>query len=76
VYKALEKLSDNLQQWTFLSCREKSACIPKKGGIYELKKDIELNMKINALTKKIDALTMQNLKSVSFGWIACLTLGT
>ena len=58
VYKVLDKLSDNSQQWDFLSCRDKSACILKEGGIYELKGDTELNMKIDALTKKVDALVV------------------
>jgi hypothetical protein len=57
-YKALNKLSENSQQWDFLSCRDKSTRIPKKRGIYELKGDTELNMKIDALTKKVNALTV------------------
>jgi hypothetical protein len=52
-YKALDKLTDNSLQWDFLSCRDKYARIPKKGGIYE---EIELNMKIDVLTKRLDAL--------------------
>ena len=55
-YKALDKLVDNSQQWDFLSCRDKSARIPKKGGIYKLKGETKLNMKIDALTKRLDAL--------------------
>jgi hypothetical protein len=57
-YKALDKLSDNSQQWDFSSFKDKSTRIPKKGGIYELQGDTELNMKIDALTKKVDALTV------------------
>jgi hypothetical protein len=57
-YKALDKLSDNSQQWDFSSCRDKFAHIPKKGDIYELKGETELNMKIDALTKKLDAITV------------------
>jgi hypothetical protein len=40
----------------FSNCRDKSARIQKKGGIYEVKEDIELKMKIDVLTKKVDAL--------------------
>jgi hypothetical protein len=58
VYKALDKLSDNSQQWNFLSCRDKYARNPKKGGIYELKEEVELNLKIDALTKRIDTLNV------------------
>ena len=56
-YKALDKLADSSQVWDFLSCRDKSARIPKKWGIYEVKGETELNMKIDALTKRLDALS-------------------
>jgi hypothetical protein len=62
-YRTLDQLSDNSQQWDFSSCRDKSARIQKKGGIYEVKEDIELKMKIDALTKKVDALVVS--KSIS-----------
>jgi hypothetical protein len=29
-YMTLDKLFNNSQQWDFSSCRDKSACIPKK----------------------------------------------
>jgi hypothetical protein len=57
-YKALDKLSDSSQVWDFTSCRDKSAHIPRKGGIYELKRETEMNMKIDALTKRLDALAV------------------
>jgi hypothetical protein len=57
-YKALDKLSDSSQVWDFTSYRDKSARIPKKGGIYELKGETEMNMKIDALTKRLDALVV------------------
>jgi hypothetical protein len=58
-YKALNKLSDNSSQvWDFTSCRDKSARVPKKGGTYELKGETEMNMKIDALTKRLDALSV------------------
>jgi hypothetical protein len=57
-YRTLDQLSDNSQHWDFSSCRDKSARIQKKGGIYEVKEDIELKMKIDALTKKVDALVI------------------
>jgi hypothetical protein len=57
-YNALDKLSDSSQVWDFTSCRDKSDCVPKKGGIYELKGETEMNMKIDALTKRFDALSV------------------
>jgi hypothetical protein len=41
-----------------LSCRDKFARIPKKGGIYEVKEDTDLRIKIDALTMKVDALVV------------------
>ena len=40
----------------FSSCQDKSGRILKKGGIYEVKEDINLTIKIDAPTKKVDAL--------------------
>ena len=57
-YKALDKLADSSQVWDFSSCRDKSAHIPKKGGIYELKGETEMNMKIDALAKRLDAIVV------------------
>jgi hypothetical protein len=57
-YKALDKLSDNLQQWDFSSCRDKSARKPKKEGNYELKGEADMNIKIDMLTKRLDTLNV------------------
>jgi len=57
-YRTLDQLSDNSQQWDFSSYRDRSARIQKKGGIYEVKEDMELKMKLDALTKKVDALVI------------------
>jgi hypothetical protein len=55
-YKALDKLVDSSQVWDFSSCLDKFARIPKKGGIYKLKGETKLTMKIDALTKRLDTL--------------------
>jgi hypothetical protein len=60
-YKALEKLADNSQQWDFTSCWDKSPRNPKKGGIHELKGETELNLKMDAIVKRLDALNMSRL---------------
>jgi hypothetical protein len=59
-YRTLDQLSDNSQQWDFSRYRDKSARIKKKkkGGIYKVKEDIELKMKIDAITKKVDAFVI------------------
>jgi hypothetical protein len=57
-YKALDKLANNSQQWDFTSCHDKSARNPKKGGIHELKGNTELNLKMNAIVKRLDALNV------------------
>jgi hypothetical protein len=57
-YKALDKLVDNSQQWDFTSCRDKSARNPRKGGIHELKGEAELNLRMDANVKRLDALNL------------------
>jgi hypothetical protein len=57
-YKALDKLADNSQQWDFTSCRDKSARNPKRGGILELKGETELAQRMNAIVKRLDALSV------------------
>jgi hypothetical protein len=57
-YKALDKLADNSQQWDFMSCRDKSARNPKKGGIHELKGEAELNLRMDVIVKRLDALNV------------------
>jgi hypothetical protein len=57
-YKALDKLADNSQQWDFTNCRDKSARNPKKGGIHELKREMEFNLKMDAIVKRLDALSV------------------
>jgi hypothetical protein len=56
--KALEKIADNYQHWDFMSCRDKSARNPKKGGILELKGDTELSQRMDAIVKRLDALSV------------------
>jgi hypothetical protein len=41
-----------------LSSRDKSARIPRKGGIYEVRQDTDLKRKLDALTRKLYALTI------------------
>ena len=41
-----------------MSCRDKSTRIPKKGGIYKVKEDTDLRIKIDALTIKVDTLVV------------------
>jgi hypothetical protein len=57
-YKAFDKLADNSQQWDFTSCRDKSTRNPKKGGIHELKGKAELNLRMDAIVKRLDALNV------------------
>jgi hypothetical protein len=56
-YKALEKIAANSQDWDFTSCRDKSA--RKKGGILELKGEQELTQRMDAIVKRLDALSME-----------------
>jgi hypothetical protein len=71
-YRTLDQLSDNSQQWDFSSCRDKAARIQKKGGIYEVKEDVELKMKIDALTKKVEALVVsKSMTAVPSVLVSC-----
>jgi hypothetical protein len=63
-YKALEKIAANTQNWDFTSCRDKSA--RKKGGILELKGEQELTQRMDAIVKRLDALSMERpIKAVN-----------
>ena len=57
-YKSLDKLADNSQQWDFTSCHDKSTRNPKKGGIHKLRGEIELNLKMDTIVKRLDTLNM------------------
>ena len=57
-YKALNKLANNSQQWDFTRCRDKFAKKPKKGCIYKLKGKTELNLRMDAIVKRLDALNV------------------
>jgi hypothetical protein len=57
-YKALEKIAANSLDWDFTSCRDKSSRNPKKGGILELKGEQELTQRMDAIVKRLDALSM------------------
>jgi hypothetical protein len=56
-YKALEKIAANSQDWDFTNCRDKFA--RKKGGILELKVEQELTQRMDAIVKRLDALSME-----------------
>jgi hypothetical protein len=41
-----------------MSCRDKSARNPKKGGIHELKGEAKLNLTMDVIVKRLDALNV------------------
>lgn len=53
-YSFLEELSESSQQWDF-SSRKDPPSQSKKGGIYELKEDIETKRQLDNLSKKLEA---------------------
>ena len=57
-YKDLDKLADNSQQWDFTSCQDKSTRNPNRGGILELKGESELTQKMDAIVRRLDALSV------------------
>ena len=50
-------LSDNSQQWDFSNQREKSSQVSRK-GLYEVKDDFDFKATLATLSKKVDALTL------------------
>lgn len=57
-YAFLEKLSENSQQWDFTSHRDKSTSSSKRGGLYEVKEDTDMRIKLDSLTRKVEALAL------------------
>ncbi|KAL6579505.1 hypothetical protein OROMI_009721 [Orobanche minor] len=65
-WNALENLSNNSQQWNSLDSRAKSIhTTPKKGGIYEVRQDVEIKSTIDDLVRKVDALVSMQSSSNS-----------
>ncbi|XP_021834176.1 uncharacterized protein LOC110773973, partial [Prunus avium] len=65
-YEFLENLSVNSQQWDFSNTLDKQIREPKKGGMYEVRSDSDLGIKIESLTRKVEALALsQNMNSVN-----------
>jgi hypothetical protein len=56
-YKALEKIVANTQNWDFTNSRDKST--RKKEGIMELNAEQELTQRMDAIVKRLDALSME-----------------
>ena len=50
-------LSENSQQWDFSNQREKSSQVSRK-GLYEVKDDFDVKSTLAALSKKVDALAL------------------
>ncbi|KAK9991403.1 hypothetical protein SO802_026388, partial [Lithocarpus litseifolius] len=49
-YKFLENLSESSQQWDFSKRRERSALAIKKGGLYEVREDLDIKARLDNLT--------------------------
>ncbi|XP_058216628.1 uncharacterized protein LOC131327478 [Rhododendron vialii] len=57
-YEFLENLSESSQQWDFTSHRDKQSSISKRGGVYEVKEDSDVRVKLDNLTRKVEALVL------------------
>ncbi|KAL6547860.1 hypothetical protein OROHE_009565 [Orobanche hederae] len=65
-WNALENLSNNSQQWNSLDSKAKSIhTTPKRGGIYEVRQDVEIKSTIDDLVRKVDALVSMQSSSNS-----------
>ncbi|KAL5560761.1 hypothetical protein UlMin_036972 [Ulmus minor] len=56
-WESLETLSVNSQQWNCLDSRVKPNA-PKRGGIYEVRDDIDVKTTLASLTRKVEALVL------------------
>ncbi|KAL5559991.1 hypothetical protein UlMin_036202 [Ulmus minor] len=56
-WESLETLSVNSQQWNCLDSRVKPKA-PKRGGIYEVRDDIDVKTTLANLTRKVEALVL------------------
>ncbi|KAL5543363.1 hypothetical protein UlMin_007147 [Ulmus minor] len=56
-WESLETLSVNSQQWNCLDSRVKPNA-PKRGGIYEVRDDIDVKTTLANLTRKVEALVL------------------
>ncbi|XP_058211544.1 uncharacterized protein LOC131323714 [Rhododendron vialii] len=57
-YEFLENLSERSQQWDFTSHRDKPTPTPKRGGLYEVKEDSDMRIKLDNLTRKVEVLAL------------------
>ena len=57
-YKFLENLSESSQQWDFSNRRERSASAIKKTGLYEVNEDLDIKVRLDNLTCKVEALAL------------------
>ena len=57
-YKFLEDLSESSQQSDFSNRRESSTPTIKKGGLYEVSKDLDIKARLDNLTRKVEALAL------------------
>ena len=71
-YKFLEDLSESSQQWDFSNRRERSALAIKKGGLYEIREDLDMKAKLDNLTHKVEILALGRGVN-SFNQVQCET---
>ena len=57
-WKVLETLSENSQQWDFSNQRERPVQAPKRGGLYEVRDDVDIKIALSNLTRKVEALAL------------------
>jgi hypothetical protein len=63
----LDKLFESSQQWDFSSRRDKSCSVLKKGGLYEVKEEANLRLKIDSFARKVVALSVsRSVNSTNF----------
>ena len=62
-YEFLENLSENSQQWDFSNQYDRQVKEPKRGGMYEVRSGSDLEIKIESLSRKVEALALDKTMS-------------
>ncbi|KAM6553764.1 hypothetical protein CsatB_014526 [Cannabis sativa] len=57
-WESLENLSVNSQQWNCQDPRSKASNTPKRGGIYDVKDDVDIKTSLANLTRRVEAMSL------------------
>ncbi|KAM6543169.1 hypothetical protein CsatB_007616 [Cannabis sativa] len=62
-WESLENLSVNSQQWNCQDPRSKASNTPKRGGIYDVKDDVDIITSLANLTRRVEAMSLSQSRN-------------